>query len=339
MAAVLSGPAAAQVPPPAPQVLGHLPGGAVPVVGEGGWEAWGAQPPEALPAGGLLLRGNTSVVSPPFAVPAGAQSLRLTVASPGLGAMVRVAALPDDGGPEVELGVRVPTARAGTVAVGLSAVAGRTVRVVVDPMPAFGAALRVLRVGPVTAPLPGWTVTAGVADATVQRPRELLVEGEPFAARSGVVRGGAGAAALLVAVRGDGTLRVRAGGRRVSVRAGATWRDVRVPLGRGARLDLAGTPGDGALRLRDVGLVVRRVAVAGVRARQAGGRRVVEASTRPAAPRAAYAVADRRGRAVARGRTDAHGRLRVVVPAGAGLRVGLVATRTLIPVAAAVPGR
>ncbi len=322
-------------------IVGPGPGGDVPSVGPGAWEAWGPWAPEPLSGGGVRLRGNTSIASAPFAVPEDAQALRLRVAAPGLGALVRVLALPVDGGRQVDLGTRVPSGRPGTVAVSLAPVAGRTVRLVVDPVAAFGAALDVHRVGPAIAPLPGWTVSAGAADVVGAARRVLRVEGETFRAGSAPERHGAGAVALLVAVRGDGIVRADAGGRRAALRAGDRWRDLRVPIPDARRrvsLSLTVIAGDGAVRLRDVGLVVRRVGVASVRSRMADGRVVVTATTRPRIARAAYVVRDARGRVVARGRTAADGRLRASVPAGTrGLRVAPAPGRTVIPVSAAVP--
>ena len=67
------------------------------------------------------------------------------------------------GGPDVPLGTVEPGLAQRRLAVGITPVAGRTVSIVLDPTPALGTTLDVLRVGPVTAPLPGWTV-AGAAE-------------------------------------------------------------------------------------------------------------------------------------------------------------------------------
>lgn len=340
-AVVAAGAGAAPAPAVAADpVVGTGPGGDAPALETGAWEAWGPAVPEPLPAGGLRLHGNTGIVSAPFAVPARAQALRLRVAAPGRAALVRVAALPVEGGPAVELGTREPARAPGEVTVALAPVAGRTVRLMVDPVAAFGAALEVHRVGPVVAPLPRWRIAAGAVDLTPRVHGAIRVAEDELDARSPAIALGRGAAAVLVRVRGDGVVRAVAGGRTVALRAGTAWRDLRVPVRAGRRsavLRLRVAPGDGVVDIRDIGTVVRRVRLAAVRARPAGGRLAVSAVTVPATARAGYVVRDARGRVIARGRTDAAGRLRARPPHRSGpLRVSLTASRTVIPVPARV---
>jgi hypothetical protein len=223
----------------------------------------GAEPPTPLPGGrGVAIRGNTTLVSPPLALPAAAQTLRVTLRAPGGGGLVLVRALPEDGGPEVELAALEPgPARAG-LPVGVSPVAGRTVRIVLDPVPALGTAVELLRVGPVTAPLPRWRVQRGALQVDGPRGRRAVrVAGEPLWLTAPPYRPPAAARWLTIAVRGDGVVRAAAGGRRVAARAGARWRVVRVPLrprrAGPVRLALRATPGGGVLELRRLGAVLR----------------------------------------------------------------------------------
>jgi hypothetical protein len=160
------------------------------------------------------------------------------------------------------------------------------VSIVLDPTPALGATLEVLRVGPVTAPLPGWTVAAGALELAGPRGRRAVRADDPLRLASPAFAPGPGARALLVAVRGDGVLRADAGGRRVTARATAAWRDVAVPLRAGGpvALTLDARPGGGPLQLRDLGLVRRATRAAGpVRGGRAGGFASGRGWSRPAA--------------------------------------------------------
>jgi hypothetical protein len=214
--------------------------------------------------------------------------------------------------------------------VGVAAVAGRAVSIVLDPVPALGGAVDVLHVGPVTAPLPGWSVASGAVDVTGARGRRALRAADRLEVASPRFRPGPAARALLVAVRGDGVLVAGAGGRRVAARATAAWRDVAVPLppGGAAGLILDARPAGGALEMRDLGLVRRSTRVTGVRARRAGGRVAVSARLVPAGGRLAAELRDGRGRRVARGRADAAGRLRIAGPAAGRLTLVVPGDRT-----------
>ena len=87
------------------------------------------------------------------------------------------------------------------------ALAGQAVRVVIDPVPALGTTLEVLRVGPLMAPLPGWTVDRGLLDVAGARGRRTVrVTDAPLRLTAPAYRPPAGTRALLVDVRGDGIL-------------------------------------------------------------------------------------------------------------------------------------
>ena len=273
----------------------------------------------------MRLRANTTLVSPPFVVPARAQTLAVTARAPASSALLGVRARPVEGGPDIHLGTLEPGPVARRLGVGAGPVAGRSVHVVLDPVPALGASLDVLRVGPVTAPLPGWTAVRGALQLAGPRGRRALRTADPLELASPAFAPGPGARALLVAVRGDGVLRARAGGRRVAARATASWRDVLVPLASRARvtLRLDARPGSGAMELRDLGVVRRSTRAAGLRARRSGGRIRVEGRLVPAGGRLRAELRDARGRTVARGRSDGAGRLRISGSAPPG-RVTLV---------------
>jgi hypothetical protein len=279
----------------------------------------------------VRLRGNTTLVSPPLAVPVGAQTLAVAARAPASGAILDVLARPAEGGPDVPLGTVEPGPAQRRLAVGIAPVAGRTVSIVLDPTPALGTTLDVLRVGPVTAPLPGWTVV-GAAEVAGGPGRRAVRAVDPLQLASPAFLPGPGARALLVAVRGDGVLRAAAGGRRVAARATAAWRDVVVPLrSRGvASLSIDARPGDAPMELRDLGLVRRATRATGVRARRAGGRVRVRARLVPAGGRLAAELRDARGRRVALGRADAAGRLRMSAPRSGRLTLVVPGDRTRI---------
>ncbi|HVH01289.1 MAG TPA: hypothetical protein VM844_11020 [Miltoncostaeaceae bacterium] len=303
-------------------------------LGLAGWTVQGAQPPQLLGRGARLV-DNTTLVSPPFTVPAGAQTLMVRARSGASAALLDVRARPVEGGPDIPLGTLEPGPAARALAVGVAAAAGRTVSIVLDPIPALGATLDVLRVGPVTAPLPGWPVAAGAVEVAGPRGGRAVRATDPLTLSSPPFAPGPAARSLLVSVRGDGVVVARAGGRRVSARATAAWRDlvvpVRAPEG-AATLTLDVRPGAAPVQLRDLGLVRRATRASGVRVRRPGGRTLLRATLGPAGGRLAAELLDRRGRRVAGGRSDAAGRLRLrarargrltLVVAGDRTRVGL----------------
>jgi hypothetical protein len=286
----------------------------------------GREPPGLL-FPGARIGGNATLVSPPFDVPAGAQTLAVRLRARGGSGLMVVGARPLGGGPDVELAVLEPGRAWRTWAVSVAAVAGRAVRIVLDPVPALGTTLDVAAVGPVTAPLSGWSLDAGALDRRGSARRGLLVVSDTrLQMRSPRFRPGAAARELVVAVRGDGILRGVAGRRAVARRATSVWRDLRVPVrgGRSAtRLRLTATPGPGGLQIRDVGLVRRQVAVRGVRSTGSGGARVIRATLGEAGARLLVEARARSGRRLARDRADARGRVQLRVPRAAG-RVALV---------------
>jgi hypothetical protein len=332
------GPPGARLQAPAAELSPGPPNGDF-AAGLAGWTALGRQAPEAL-APGVRLRANTTLVSAPLTVPAGAQTLDVTARATGRGALLQVRARPEDGGGEVVLGTLEPGPAARRDPIGVAAVAGRAVRLVLDPVPALGASLDVLRVGPVTAPLPGWSVGQGALEVAARRVR---VREERLDLAAPAVRPGPAARALIVAVRGEGTLRLRAAGRRVAGRAGARWRDLRVPLPRrpgAVVLRIEALPGPGGLELRDLGLVRRATLARGLRAAASRGGLAVRGRLVPAGGRLRVELRDRRGRRVARGRSDPRGALALRAPAGsAPLTLVVPGDRTRIGARFPVPSR
>jgi hypothetical protein len=135
---------------------------------------------------------------------------------------------------------------------------------VLDPVPALGTTLDVLRVGPVTAPLPGWILERGTLDVTgAAGRRALTVAGEPLAVRSPAypVVAGPRRRTVSLGLRGNGVVRLTVAGRTVVRRATARWRELAVTLPRRGRtrvaLGIVATPGPGTLSLRGLGVVRR----------------------------------------------------------------------------------
>lgn len=246
--------------------------------GLAGWAVEGRDAPVLLAPGARLV-GNVTLVSPPLALPAGAQTLRVTLRAPGTGGLVVLRARTDDGAPDIELATLEPGSLRRSWPVGVAALAGRTVRVVVDPVPALGTSVELLRVGPVTAPLPGWLVERGVLEVVGPRGRRVLaVADAPLAVRSPVYAVPAGPRRRTVSVelRGDGVVRLSAGGRTASRRATAAWRRAEVVLPRRGHariaLGVAATPGAGGLQLRALGVVRREPARSPARSGASGSR-------------------------------------------------------------------
>ncbi|MGD9694551.1 MAG: hypothetical protein AB7V42_02690 [Thermoleophilia bacterium] len=316
----------------APPLAPGPPNGAF-TAGLDGWTVAGTSPPLPQPRG-VRLAGDTSIVSSPFAVPGDAQLLTVTARSPALAATLDVLARPEDGGADVLLGSIEPAAAARAHGVGLAPVAGRTVRIVLDPVPALGGSLDVLGVGPVTAPLPLWTVERGSpATAGPARAPYLHVPVDDLAVTSPRFSPGPGARALIVAIRGEGVVRADAGGRTVTARAAAAWRDLRIPLPRGRRsvaLRLEVRPGTGAVDVRDPGAVRRAVFAGGLRRATSSGRTRVTGRLVPAGGGLAVELRDAAGRRVARGRADSAGRLRLSARATGRLTLVVPGDRTRI---------
>jgi hypothetical protein len=294
-----------------------------------GWDVQGREAP-ALLGPGARIPGNTSLVSPPLLIPPGSQTLRIASRSGAPPGLVVVSARPVEGGPDIELGAIEPARKRSTAVVGVGAVAGRTVRIVLDPVPSLGTTVDILRVGPVLSVLPGWTVERGAPEPTVVGHRPALrVSGDPLEIASPSFRPPPLARQMLVAVRGAGVVSIRAGARRAVLRASSRWRDVTVPLRRrdGGRvvLDITATPDLRPLQLRDLGVVRTAVVARDVREGRSGGRRVVRALLGrngaglrvdvlgAGARRVGTARADRRGRVLVRVSPAARGRLTLAV--------------------------
>ncbi|WP_217920947.1 hypothetical protein [Miltoncostaea oceani] len=230
--------------------------------GTAGWDVLGRDAPAPLPGGrGVRIAGNVTLVSPPLTVPAGAQVLRVALRAAGGEGLVLVAARPVAGGADIPLATLEPGPRRTSQPVGVAAVAGTQVRIVIDPVPALGTSVELHRVGPVTAPMPRWRVDRGTPEVAGARGRRTLrVVGEPLVVRAPVLRPPAGARALLVDVRGEGLVRAGAGARATALRASPAWRTLRVPLRprtRAAVLRVEAVPGPGGLELRLLGVVLR----------------------------------------------------------------------------------
>lgn len=223
----------------------------------------GREAPAPLPAGrGVAIRGNTTLVSPPIDLPPGAQTLRVAARAPGGGGLVEVRARPQAGGPDLALATLELGARRVSAPVGVSPVAGTTVRIVIDPVPALGTAVELWRVGPVVAPLPAWSVERGALEVAGARGRRAVrVSDAPLRLRSPAFRPPASARFLSLQARGGGIVRASAGGRRSTLRAGAAWRTLRIPLrprrAGAVALRAEALPGPAGLELRRLGVVLR----------------------------------------------------------------------------------
>jgi hypothetical protein len=260
-----------------------------------GWQSTGRETPQIVPVdGGLaaVLRLNTTLASPPFTVPPGAQTIAVVARAPSGGALLEASARPEDGSPPVVLGTVAPGVARGEFRLPAAALQGRVVRLVLDPVSSLGRSVEVGRVGPVQVVTPLWTVVAGVAQPSRASGRtKLRVVDAPFEFESSSFTTGAAARALIVAVRGDGRVTARVGSARRSLEADTGWRDLRVPVRPGtSTIVIRVVPGAGAVEIADPGLVVRSTSVSSLKVVRRG------------------AVVEVRGR---------------VVPAGAGLRVTL----------------
>jgi hypothetical protein len=150
--------------------------------------------------------------------------------------------------------------------------------------------------------------------------RLLRVSDEPLEIASAPFAPGPAARALIVAVRGDGRLVARAGGRAASARATGRWRDVRVPLAPDApalTLTLTAGPGAGPLEVRDLGLVVRETRLTGLRVARRPRARVVLGRLVPAGGGLALEARAAGGARLAATTADRSGRFRLVVAVGA----------------------
>lgn len=256
-----------------PADVGVVPNGDL-SAGLEGWGAWG--PGMSLVGGPLVQAGdNTTVLSPPVALPPSAQVLPMVLGVPGANAVVDVRARPVEGGADIPLGTIVPDRAVRGWSVGVGAVRGRTVRIVIDPVASLGRRLYVRSLGPVREVLPGWEVTSGVP--VVRRAwgrRSVTAHGASLRLRTPEVALPAGTRFLGLAVRGSGTVRATAGrgGARAVARADR-WTAIRVPVrpGAGARMAVTAVPAGGArLAVWGVGTPVRAARLRDVSAGRSG---------------------------------------------------------------------
>lgn len=225
--------------------------------GLAGWTLEGREDPVLL-SPGVRLRGNTTLVSPPIAVPARAQSLAVRARTPGGLGVLEVRARPEGGGPEIDLAVAETGPAVREIALPAQILAGRSVRLVLDPVPALGTSLDVLGIGPITAPLPGWRIDAGtLAIAGAGATRRVRVGDAPLALTSPPFRLAPRTRIVSVAVRGTGRVRIRLAGHRATALARPVWSLVRIALPRRVRgpvrLVVRAEPGAGALEMRAIG--------------------------------------------------------------------------------------
>lgn len=242
-----------------------------------GLEGWtGLGPGLTLVAGPLIQASdNTTVVGPPVTIPATGQALSLVVGVPGGNAVLDIRARPVDGGPDVRLQQFVPARAVRAWTVGVGAVRGRTVRIVIDPVTSLGRRTYVRSLGPVREVLPGWEVFAGLPRvAGAWGRRAILPTGGALSLRTPPVALPAGTRFLGLAVRGTGTVRASAGRRGARVVAsGGRWKALRVPVARGAegRMTVTAVPAAGGrLALAGVGSPVRVARLRGVSVTRGG---------------------------------------------------------------------
>lgn len=320
----------------------NLPGAPGPVVADlARWTTVGPVAPAlaAFPDGTAALRlsANTTLRSPEVDVPVGAQALAVRARS-GSGAALTVVAEPADGTEPVTLGVLEPDAAGAVRAVPVASVAGRRVRLVLDPSTPLGGVLDVGEVGPFSAPLPGWAIPLGAPLREAGPAPALVVRGDPVRIRSPRTSLPAGVRRLLLRASGTGTVRVSAGAGAVRVALGPVPVDVSVPAPAGtAVLVVDADPAGRTLRLRDVGRYVTATRVTLLSVRRTGRLVTVRGSLGPRGAGLAVRIAGATG---AGRRAGADGRflLRGRVPRG--VRAALVVTgdRTRIGLTRPLPG-
>lgn len=333
--------AGAQPAPPAispARAVAEVPGGDL-SAGLAGWNAVG--PSMVLVPGPLIeAADNTTVLSPPFAVPANGQDVPVVLGVPGANAVLQVSARPVDGGADVPLATIVPDRAVRQWQVGVGPVRGRTVRLVLDPITSLGRRLYVRSVGPVREVLPGWEVSRGVPVVERAWGREgITVTDDALAARTPSVTVPTGTRFLGLMVRGGGSVRASVGGRSARVASSAArWTALRVPVrGLTARMAVTATPSDGdRLVVSGVATPVRQARVRVVSVGGSPGRAVVRATVAPDAGGMAAEVRVGR-RVVGRGTVRPDGTL--VVRARAAGAARLVVLDDAAHIGASVPVR
>lgn len=283
-----------------------------------GW-MW-AGPTVALADGPVIVTGdNTTLISPSFVVPPGAQSLEMMLGVPGAHAVVDVRARPDDGGPEVLLGTIVPHRAVRRFNVSIAQVAGRAVRIVIDPTTAFGRRVLVRSVGPVRTVLPGWSVTRGLPSVSSAWGRQAIrVSDDALEASTPAITPGAAARFLGISVRGQGRLVASIGASTVVATASdSAWRHVRVAVRAGASslvLRIQANPTGEGLAVADVGVVVHQVAISALTVSASGKGAVLRARVGPSGT-GLHAQVRQGSRVIGRGRVSSRGTLVVRVAA------------------------
>lgn len=233
------GPATALVP---------IPNGDL-VAGLDGWSQVG--PTMTLLGGPLIEAGdNTAVVGPAFTVPVNAQALPMVLGVPGANALLDIRARPVEGGADIPLATIVPDRAVRSWDVGVTAIRGRTVRIVIDPVTSLGRRLYVRSMGPPVDVLPGWVVTRGVPVVMSRWGRRgLEVQDTVLAATTAPFTPTSRTTSIGVSVRGAGRISASLRGRtvRATAKAGA-WTTIRFPVrpgARGLRMSFTATPAAG----------------------------------------------------------------------------------------------
>gem|GEM_PF-516519 len=216
-----------------------------------GWGVLGPATSMVLADGPVISASdNTTVLGPVVAIPQGAQVMPVSIGVPGANAFVDVRARPEGGGPDIPLITLVPDRGVRSMDVPVGAVAGQTVRIVLDPVSSLGRRLLVGGMGPVRVVLPGWSVTAGLPMIARAWGRSAIrVDDGTLTASTPAVALGGAARYLGVAVRGSGTVLASAGGAQVRLSASDgtwTWLHVRV-VGAGRRMALTATTTEGGM--------------------------------------------------------------------------------------------
>ncbi len=212
------------------------------------------------------VRDNTTLETPPLAVGLDQQVVLVTARAPVGAPILHVTALLEDGMPR-SLGVLRPKASWDTFAFNAAGLAGRSVRLVLDPVMGRSDAVDLARVGESEQVAAGMRLVRGAARRATGLPAgALLTAGAgAFELRTGLFRVASDAATASVWIRGISGLRpsvtLSAAGRVLgSAFAGTSWRAVRVPIAalRGRRVSLAVASDDAAgLQLAYVGTIQR----------------------------------------------------------------------------------
>lgn len=217
-----------------------------------GLEGWSQVGPTMTLIGGPIIEAgdNTTVLGPAFTVPTTAQALPMVLGVPGANATLDIRARPVEGGDDIPLATIVPDRAVRSWDVGVAAVRGRTVRIVIDPVTGLGRRVYVRSIGPPVEVLPGWSVTSGLPVVTARWGRRGLdVQDSRLAAITAPFTPAARTRFVGVSVRGAGRITASMDGRsqRALARVGS-WTTLRfaVPAGlSGARMSFTASPSPG----------------------------------------------------------------------------------------------